>query len=1292
MANRILFYLPLLLFICLGLQVNGQQLISIDIAPKWDETLFLPQENSPAVLYIQFANADRWQADPAFPVYRIYQNLAGNSIATVHLIHDQWEAWPGSADLPFDVNRVPANPKPEIWVTRDKNTFTASGYLLPLRNNNGTLERLVQGTLHISYTPIPNPVVTLRGGGTEESVLANGTAYKIAVSGEGIYKLNYDFLKNNLKLPVDQIDPRRIHLYGNGGAMLPRINSADRADDLTENAIYISGESDGVFNPTDYILFYAAGPNPRKHDLPNNKLTREIHLYDLKSYYFLKVEAIEGLRIPNEPSLDETNSVVVSSYNTVQRLEDEQVNLLDDFISAQGSGTRWFGDKMSSALTSIDYSNRFDFSDFVPGSVIQVNGTFVSRSDASNRFTLKVGGSTFQTGNISATALGEVESTYAFNGTIGGSFTPASIPSTVELSYTATGSNASGWVDFLEFNFRKQLKSGNTPVFFTDLENVGAEKATYVLSNTSSNSVIWNITNPLLPKAHSFALNGTDARFTASATNLEQFVVFDLTKPFPAPEFIKTVEPQNLHGILETDMVIVYPREFEEEAKRLAEHRRSFSNLSVSLAEVEMIYNEFSSGSKDPFAIRDFARMLYQRDSNFHYLLLLGDASFDTRNIKNQAVSGDFVPVFETDESLNPINAFPTDDLFGLMDDTEGGQLTGQSIDIAIGRLPVETLEEATQVVDKIIRYDISPETFGDWKLRSVFMSDDEDSNLHLNDADALAESVQNWVPDLNLDKVFLDAYKQVITPGGQRYPDANKAFNNAMFKGSLLVNYLGHGGTSGWTQERVLHTDDIQGWSNTNKLPLFITATCTFAAFDNPGVKSGGELVLLNPMGGGIALFSTVRPVYASQNKDLASRALQELFADTKPWEQPMGEILRRAKNKRGNGLNDRKFLLLGDPAQFLAYPRLRVVATKLNGKVIPEISTGPVDTIKALQTVTITGRIEDLDGNPVTDFNGVLYPTVFDKAVQAKTLGNDPKSYAREFRLQKNILYKGAATIVNGEFTFTFTIPQDIIFNVGEGKFSFYAWDQGTRDAAGSFEDFIIFGIDAQVPNDNTAPVVDVFMNGPDWAFGGLTSDRPILYVELFDDNGFNISGSSIGHDPLGILNEDTQKTFALNDFFEPVVDDFRKGVIRYPLDKLQPGRYSMRVRAWDIFNNPGEGYTEFVVGNLEDGALAHLLNYPNPVTDWTYFRFEHNLAGQTLKIDIDIYDMTGRLAKRISEELYASSNRISTIGWDGLDQNGSPLPHGLYLYKVRLRALDGLRKGQEVESNLEKLVLLK
>ncbi|MCB0693278.1 MAG: type IX secretion system sortase PorU [Lewinellaceae bacterium] len=1138
--------------------------------------------------------------------------------------------------------------------------------------------------------PLPNLQSSLRGG-TEESVLAGGAIYKLAVPKEGMYKLTYDYLKNTLKMPVDQIDPRDLHLYGNGGAMLPRANASPRPDDLVENAVYIFGEEDGSFDNGDYLLFYAPGPQQEVYDDTNGQLTRVTHLYDTRSYYFLKVDAFDGLRVDTRPNLA-PGSYSTASYDDVQRLEDEVYNLLDGASGTQGSGMRWFGDRLSSALTTITYTNRFDLTQLVPGEPVQIAAAFASRSDATNTFTLKLGAASFKSNNMGSTSLGNVEAVYARLGSIQDTYQPTGDNFSVQVTYSALGSGASGWVDYIELRLRRQLVLGNQPLRFADLRTIGQDKATFNLAQATTQTMIWDIRDPLKPVRQEADLANGQATFTYAPDDLHTFMAFRLDGPFLVPEAIGQVPNQNLHGILEADMLIVYHPDFKEAASELAQHRQEFSGLKVAMASVDEVFNEFSSGAKDPYAIRDLARMIWKRDSTFRSLLLFGDASFDYRNVRGLAEPGDFVPVFETDESLDPVRAYPTDDLFGILEDDEGASPTNHTIDIAVGRLPVETAQEASDVVNKIIGYDQDPAFFDDWRLRFVNMADDEDSNYHLNDADELAELVRQWQPELNQDKVYLDAFKQISTPGGERYPDANKALNNNMFKGALVVNYLGHGGTSGWTQERVLYVTDIQNWTNSNRLPLFLTATCTFAAFDNPGTKSAGELVLLNPKGGSIALFSTVRPVYAGLNKDLAENALRELFNDGEPYEKSMGESLRLAKNKRGNGQNDRKFMMLGDPAQHLAYPRLRVVTTKLNGIEVTPNPGSPIDTLMALQTVTVEGRIEDQNGDLMSDFNGTIYPTLFDKAITAKTLGNDPDSYVREFRLQKNILFEGAASVENGLFSVTMTLPKDIIFEFGTGKLSYYAFDGVDRDATGNFEDFIIFGVDDMVASDDTPPVVDVFMNDSDWSFGGLTGDRPILYVELYDDSGFNISGNSIGHDPIGVLNEDTKNTYALNDFFEPVKDDFRRGIIRYPLQKLEPGRYSIRVRAWDIHNNPGEGYTEFVVGTVEDGALAHVLNYPNPFGSWTNFQFEHNLAGQRLEVNIQIFDMTGRPVKTITEVLNGESNRVSSMGWDGKTDLGGELPNGLYLYKIRIRALDGLRAGQDAESSVEKLVLLK
>lgn len=1267
------------------------QQISYPIAPVWKEEVWITLESGLKLLYFDFDGSIRWANEAAFPAATIHQVLDGACTVNVTLENDVWEPWP--ANLPFDpiFSMIPQDPILSAIVSIERNQYFLNGQIMPLRMRGQRLERLVSGTMLFQLQS--QPIANMRGDQTEESVLTNGTVYKLGVTQEGLYKLTYDFLKNTVKMPIDQIDPRRIQLYGNGGGMLPRLNSAFRHDDLAENAIYIHGESDGVFHPGDYILFYAPGPNPVRYQDQNGTMTRETNIFDLTSYLFLKAGQEDGLRIAEIGSEDPTGSTEVNFYTQVYRIEDELTNLLDEFPSGQGSGQRWYGDKFSISVKSYDYTQRFNMPEILPGSTVRVDAAFASRSDVQNRFGLTLNSRKFETGNISNTDLGRIDARYALTGFISTSFVPTGgMIFPIQVTYTANSPNSTGWLDYIELEVKHPMIYKGPWLRMTTIPEQGVSRRTWKIENSPPGLQIWDITDPIKISRQAYTRNGTLAQFTGAGDLRRTFLLWDNDQVLPLPSFAGVVPNQNLHGHLEADMLIVYHPEFTESVMRLAEHRRTYSGLKVITATVDEIYNEFSCGSKDPYAIRDFARMLYQRDANFKYLLLFGDASFDTRNIKGLKKSGDYVPVFESPESLDPINAYPTDDLFGVLDDNEGGQFTGQGIDIAIGRLPVETKKEAEDVVNKIIRYDVAPEAFGDWRLRMLFMGDDEDNSLHMRQADELATNVWNWQSSVNIEKVYLDAFKQIATPGGQRYPDATKAIDNAMFQGTLVVNFLGHGGPTGWTQERVVQIENIQRWSNLYRMPMILTATCTFAAFDDPGFKSGGEVALLNPIGGAIALISTVRPVYASLNKELAGVILEEMFQSGEPWAQPMGELLRRGKNRRNNSTNERKFLLLGDPAQFLAYPKLRVVATEINEIPIQPGSTDPVTTIKAMQTVTVKGQIETQSGELVSDFNGLVFPTVYDKVVRRKTLGNDGGSPVIEFDLQNSILFKGAATATNGHFEFTFTLPQNINYTVGLGKISFYAWDNSIRDAAGDFQYFYIGGYDDTVIPDELPPIVDVYMNGPDWESGGLTTDRPVLYVELSDDSGFNISGNSIGQDAIAILNENSYETFVLNSFYDPMPNDSRKGTIRYPLGTLEPGVYTIMVRAWDIFNNPGEGFTKFTVGRTDKGIIEDLTNFPNPFSDYTWFRFEHNLAGNTVRLRISIHDYLGRSVRVLESDLFADSNRISTLGWDGRGNNGMLLPNGLYFYQVMMEVIEGPRLLQSAESATGKLVLLK
>ncbi|HHM21351.1 MAG TPA: type IX secretion system sortase PorU, partial [Bacteroidetes bacterium] len=719
------------------------------------------------------------------------------------------------------------------------------------------------------------------------------------------------------------------------------------------------------------------------------------------------------------------------------------------------------------------------------------------------------------------------------------------------------------------------------------------------------------------------------------------------------------------------------------------------SGLDVATVEINQLFNEFSSGRKDATAIRDFAGMLLERQpGKFRYLLLFGDGSFDSRDIYKQG--GNFIIVYETHNSLSPISSYPSDDFYSLLSPGEGSNINTGSLDIGVGRIPVKTPEEAREVVDKIIFYDTNAQTLRDWRNRILFVGDDEDFNTHSGGCERIAKKIQEKNKNLNIDKIYLDAFPQVSTSGGTRVPLATEALNKSMFKGLLALTYLGHGGTKGWTQERVLKIEDVLSWSNKNGMPLIITATCSFTAFDDPGFTSAGELAFLNKKGGAIALFTTVRPVFASSNEALTQASMDTLFNKLHNQPPTFGEVLRIAKNKAGSVSNSRKFLLIGDPAQRLALPQFRIITTKINGQ---DISVAIADTIRSLQKVTIEGEVQDDAGNLLTNFNGIVYPTIFDKTVTYQTLGQDAGSPVFNYQLQKNIIFKGRASVTGGKFSFTFVVPKDIDYNYGQSKLSYYASDEHQlTDATGSFQEIVIGGTDPNALADDKGPRVEVFMDDESFVFGGITSTDPLLLVKLEDDNGINVVGNAIGHDLNGVMDDNSQKyNFVLNDFYEAAVDDYTKGEVRFPLNDLPEGRHQIKVTAWDIANNPAEGFTEFVVVSSEKTALQHVLNYPNPFSSSTCFLFEMNppLPGTEVDVLVQIYTVSGRLIKTLEERIIFDGRRLggdNCIRWDGRDDYGDPLAKGVYIYKVKIKSPDTGIVSLQAESGFEKLVILK
>ncbi len=1274
------------LFAICTLALSAQRMAFQSVELSWENQVRQitdEKTGETTAVYLYFQDAYYGDEHPQWPQYRLRIPLEGPSSLQVNILRAQTALLSENQKHPLlHLEQLPADWK--IYTRTAKARGQWYGYIsiVPLRKSAAGYERLQSFELDIKKRPAQvrsappyNPPYT--------SQLADGDIYKIAVTKRGVHKIDYNFLKNELGLAPEQVDPRKIQILGMGGGMLPEANDIERYEDLEPCAIYLKGQEDGSFDPGDYILFYAQAAGVWTYDEEQNFFRFQTNLYDTKNYYFLKIGSEDGLRIPTQTA--SPGSYVTDSYDDYAHHEEELFNLLNS-PGHQGSGRYWFGEYF---YIQREYNFSFDLSGRITSDTVFFEAKLAARSSTTSSFKVKHGSSVFSSSSINAVNISSVDNQYAETKVLKGFFfsqvNPLDI--TVEYPLNASGSNE-GWLDYLTLNARRKLQMNGAQMNFRDKLCRFYPSTSFTLSGAGAGVRVWDVSNPLKPieYAGSLSANGMSVH-VPNNFQIPELVAFDESQDLLQPQAIGKLDNQNLHGISGADMLIIYHKTFRAQAQQLAEFRRD-QGLQVELVDVELIFNEFSSGRQDPTAIRDFVRMLYQRDPQFRYLLLFGDSSFDFRDIAG--LGSHFVPTYETGNSLHPIYSYPSDDYYALLDENEGGNLFG-GLDIAIGRLPVQNAQQAQDVVDKIIHYESSPQALGDWRQRALFIADDEDSGIHMRDCDSIANKVLELFPFLNTDKLYVDAYEQVATSFGQRVPSLEKALNDRIFQGVLTVTYLGHGGWRGWAQERILQTPQITSWENYDKLPLFITATCSFAGFDDPQNTTAGELILFTPRGGGSALFTTVRPVFASQNETLTRAAMISLYQRPDGLARPLGMILMDAKNNSGaSGTNSRKFLLLGDPAMRLALPAYQVLTTSINGQGI----SLEADTLSALEQITISGEVHDLNGNLLNDFNGVLYPSVYDKKKTYQTLGQD-NTPVRNYTLQKNLLFRGKVSVQNGLFSFSFVAPKDIDYSYGPGKISYYAADEKGEDAGGYFEDFIVGGINPNAVNDDQGPEVEVYMNTEDFVFGGLTGPDPILLVKLQDDLGINVVGNSPGHDLTATLDEDDQNTYLLNDFYEAELDDPTRGSLRYPLQELEAGPHSITIKAWDLANNSAEGYTEFIVADNGEIALKHVLNYPNPFINSTCFQFEHNMEGQEMDVQVDIYTISGRLVKSLRQKIYSQSSRLSNencLSWDGTDEFGSPLAKGVYLYKVKVRVNDLELQDLKGESDFEKLVILR
>jgi len=1115
-----------------------------------------------------------------------------------------------------------------------------------------------------------------------ESVLASGEWHKIGLTEDGVYKIDFNFLVS-LGINPASIDPRNMRIFGNGGYLLPQKNNEPVPDDLLENSVIVIGEEDGQFNQDDYILFYGLSPHKLqfKQGSEGYYVDYVNNIYSDTSFYFLNISDTPGMRIIDKEDLGDTYPLI-QSFDQLLKYELDQLSILK-------SGREWYGEKYDLKTT---YDYEFETPGLTENEELKIISSVMAASYNPSYFELEVNG--FTVGQQQMDVIPETK--YGIKGkirtdtfSISSSIFPGNTDNLhLKMRYVKGSSNdfSAGYLDFFNIWCKRNLGIYEAQTHFQSIESLENPVSTFSISDDGSDYNIWEVTDPLHPLNQGFTTGNGRSLFGTETGQLKKFIIFsesNLLLPLPAGK----VANQDLHGKSTSEFIIIVHPNFTLAADRLKNHREQ-RGMSTEVITTTQIYNEFSSGTQDLSAIRNFIKFRYDNAGGANalkHVLLLGRGSYDYKDrVENNT---NFIPIYESRNSLHPIYSFSSDDYYGFMDDGEGeweeSFLGDHIMDISVGRIPVITSFEASDVINKIIIYESDPRCYGPWRNDIYFVADDGDGTdgiRHSNDAEKLSVMVDTAYSNFNIGKIYVDAYPQIIEENWQESPEARKAVDDAIKSGALIMNFTGHGNEFQWTSEKILDNSMVTRWENLYQLPFLVTATCEYGRHEDPGLRSGAEYAMINKRGGVVGLVTTSRPVFASTNYILNRAFYGQVFRKVEGKYQTIGEVFKNTKNESLNGSVNRNFSLLGDPSMKLAYPDQSVVIKKINE--IP-VET-QVDTLKALKNVKVSGRIINSDQAHLTGFNGVLTAAVYDKKEQAQTLGTqDPVMI---YDIRKSLIFKGDVTVINGDFEFQFVVSKNISYEIGDGKISLYAVnDAEDLDAAGSNIDIPVGGSTDDFVLDELAPEIEMYLEDTTFIDGELTSDHPRLIAHLYDESGINITQSEISQGIVASIDDEVDYT--LNNFYKADIDDYRSGTLRYQFTELEEGQHYVTLRVWDTYNNMAEGYLEFIVGESHELVIKNLLNYPNPFRDETTFSFEHNRSGQDLEIVIQIYSRNGSFVRVIEGVTVNSEFRVNDIKWDGRGGSGKKLESGIYIYRVNVRSLVDGAKNED----FKKLVII-
>ncbi|WP_271393877.1 type IX secretion system sortase PorU [Aequorivita sinensis] len=1165
--------------------------------------------------------------------------------------------------------------------TKSREKLFTTFIVSPIVGSNGNYRRVTALKVDYNYGPQSRNMPP----GITNSVLSQGQWFKFKVEKTGVHKIDKAFL-NSLGMNTDGINPQTIKIYGHGGQSLPLLNAENRFFDLPETPIQVVGEADGSFDSSDYILFYGTSTKGYVEENDSN-----INPYTDESYYYITAGGESGKRITQMVEPTASATVIIDEFDDYQFHEKDEE-------SPTKLGRRWFGNRFD---IQSEQSFTFDFPNIVSGAPMKILIKAAAASESATSMNVTVNSTSLNP--ITFSALG---SSGLLNLSQLDTEVPASGESvTIDLAYNNNGNPSSiGYLDYISIWVKRKLTGTAKQMAFqyNDAVNLSGV-ADYQIANASQISQIWDVTDPQFITSKKNEESASSISFKQNLGRLRKYVAINPNDYFtPIKISQSAVANQNLKGSIfkdesgqfkDIDYIIITAPFLIQPALRLANHHKNLNGLNVKVVTTDKIYEEFSSGSQDISAIRNFIRYVYFNASSeanrVKYVGILGDTSIDYKNrISN---NNNIVPTFHTLSSTSISFSFMSDDFFGNMDENEGtiGQRSGDIdlLDIAMGRIVADNVPLANAMVDKVINY-TSESTYGNWRTNFVLVSDDADNSTDATlqrNLDALGDQISDEKPFINVKKIHSDSYQQQASAGGNRYPEVNEAIKTAFEAGAIILDYFGHGGEDGLAHEFIYTKGIAEGLKNKNKLPCVITVTCEFTKFDNPLRITAGELTYQNKEGGAISMVTTTRAIFIRTGVTFNEYLAEHLFGYGRDVPVAPSEGLRLSKADLGIGTPLRRVVFyIGDPAMNLAFPKKDIQITHLNDVPIAQAT----DTLKALSKVKFSGQILSPNGTPMTDYNGTLGAKVFDKKVQRQTLDNDNIGEIMDFEVLGEVLFNGQASIQNGQFDFEFVVPRDIQIPIGKGRVSLYAErENALEDQAGVNLDINVGGLNENAPEDNQGPLIKLFMNDESFVSGGITDDSPILLAKLEDPNGIN-TASGIGHDIVATLDGDESNPFVLNEFYQAEVDDYTKGTATFKFRDLEDGLHTLKLKAWDVYNNSSTAEIQFVVAGNEKLEITRVLNYPNPFVNYTEFWFNHNRPDETLDVQVQVFTVTGKVVWTKNAAIPPSGSYLSReITWDGRDDFGDKIGKGVYVYKITVKSA---LTNQRVEK-FEKLVIL-